>query len=256
MQLGDFMKILVLAAGYATRLYPLTLDRPKPLLPIAGRPMLEYILKKLFVSTDISECLIVTNHRFAQKFQDWVNQYKSSIPITVMDDGTLSDADKRGAVGDMRFVFEEKGIKDDMLVIAGDNLFDFDITKFYLFANSHIPYPSVGLYTVTDKEAVKRYSVVEIDKDNRIIHFEEKPEQPRSNLVAICLYFFPSQTLSLIDRYIRQGNNPDQPGHYISWLCKAKNTYGYKFEGEWFDIGDKNEYKRADDAYHIRRANV
>ncbi len=243
------MKILILAAGYATRLYPLTLDKPKPLLPVANKPILEHILKNLFVIPDISECIIVTNHKFAEKFKIWANTYQTDVSIKIIDDGTLSDVDKRGAVGDMRFVFEEKKIKDDTLVVAGDNLFDFDMMKFYSFAKKHIPYSTIGLYKVQDISAVKRYSAVEIDKKNRIIHFEEKPKQPRSNLVAICLYFFPSHTLKLVNRYIEEGNNSDQPGHYISWLYKVENTYGYKFEGEWLDIGDKNEYKKAGEIY-------
>ena len=250
------MKALILSAGYATRLYPLTKDSPKPLLPIAGRPMVEYLIDKLEAIPCLNEIIIVTNDKFARNFEEWhANGTSFSKPIKILNDGTTSDSDKLGAVGDMEFSIEKEAIKDDLLVIAGDNLFKFNLTDFLKFAEAKSPYPSIGLYDVKNKEEVKKYSAVELDNEGRVIDFQEKPKEPRTSLIAICMYYFPEEKLNLISQYLKGNGNPDAPGYYIRWLHKQEKVYGYIFNGIWYDIGDIKSYQEANSVYIERRGN-
>lgn len=247
-------KVLLLAAGYATRLYPLTKDRPKPLLPVAGRPMLEHIIEKIAQAKDISsveinEIIVVTNQKFYEHFTSWADKFESPFKISVLNDGTLSDDDKLGAVGDMNFVITQQGTGHDLMVIAGDNLFDFNLQDFIESAMKHLPYSTVGLYDVGEKELVKKYSQVSLNEQLQITGFEEKPSSPKGTLIAICMYYFPAEKLELIKRYIKEGNNPDQPGHYIHWLYQADKVYGHVFRGRWYDIGDMGQYQQADQEF-------
>lgn len=242
------MKALILAAGYGTRLYPLTKDKPKPLLPVAGRPMLEHVLKKIEEIEEIDTIYVVTNEKFAGHFCEWKDTYTSRKEIKIINDATTSDEDKRGAIGDMQLVLEEEGINDDFLVVAGDNLFQFDLRDFVNFFGEKGT--SVGLYDFRDREAVKRYSTVEVDGDKKILCFREKPSQPSTTLIAICLYLFPKEKLNLISEYLKEGNNPDAPGFYIAWLHRRDPVYGFVFEGEWFDIGDLKCYEEANREYN------
>ncbi len=244
------MKALILAAGYATRLYPLTLNRPKPLLEVAGKPMMEYVverIEKINKETDIvDEILVVTNQKFSGHFRKWAEGFKTELKVTILNDGTLSDDDKLGAIGDIDFTAKQVNLSDGLLVVAGDNLFDFGLYDFVKFARKKEDGSGVGLYKIEDRELVKKYSVVTLDDENRVIDFEEKPENPQTSLIAICLYYFPHNHLKLIDKYLKEGNSPDAPGHYIGWLQKEKKVYGYAFEGTWYDIGDIRSYEQAD----------
>ena len=242
------MKALILAAGYATRLYPLTKDRPKPLLPVSGQPMIEHILKKIEDIEEIDKIYVVTNEKFAGHFRDWKDAYPSGKEIKIINDATISDEDKLGAIGDMQLVVKEEGLNDDLLVVAGDNLFDFDLGDFINFFKEKGA--SVGLRDVQDREAVKRYSMVEIDEDKKILSFQEKPSQPTTTLIAICLYLFPKEKLNLISEYLKEGNNPDAPGFYIAWLHRREPVYGFVFEGKWYDIGDLKCYEEANREYN------
>ena len=168
--------------------------------------------------------------------------------MVVFNDGTSSDGAKLGAIGDMRFVVDEAKIDDDLLVLAGDNLFQLDLKKFINFfkikgANS------ICLKDVGSKELIKKYSEVELDKEERVISFREKPVDPKTTLAAICIYLFQKNRIGLINKYLSEGNNPDQPGRYIQWLCKADKVYGYVFNDKWYDIGDLAQYKEADEDY-------
>ncbi len=237
------MKALILAAGYGTRLYPLTKDKPKPLLPVAGKPMVEHVLKKIEEIETIDEVYIVTNEKFAGHFREWKDTYAGRKKIKIINDETISDEDKKGAIGDMRLVIEKEGINDDLLVVAGDNLFEFDLRDFIDFFRDKGT--SVGLYDFRDREAVKRYSIVEIDADKKVLNFQEKPSEPSTTLIAICLYLFPKGKLNLITEYLKEGNNPDAPGFYIAWLHRREPVYGFVFEGKWYDIGDLKCYEEA-----------
>lgn len=237
------MKALILAAGYGTRLYPLTEGQAKPLLPVAGKPMVEHIIRKIESVAEIDEIYLVINAKFSSDFEKWARNFKTDRKITLFDDGSTDDDNKLGAIGDMKFVIEKTGVSDDMLVVAGDNLFDFELGPFVEFFNEKGI--SIGLYRVEPVELVKKYSVVELDEEKKVLSFEEKPEHPSTNLIAICLYLFPKNGLSLILKYLGEGNNPDAPGYYIKWLVQETKVYGFTLSGKWLDIGDFKSYEEA-----------
>lgn len=237
------MKALILAAGYATRLYPLTKTRPKPLLPVKGKPIIDYILERIPSLKPDAVC-VVTNDKFFPSFQVWAEDKNS---VELVNDGTRSEDERLGAIGDIDFVINEKGIDEDILVIGGDNLFDFSLRRFLDFAKSKLPYASICLYDIGRKELAKRFGVAELDKEGRLISFEEKPEKPRSSFVSMCIYYFPSSQLGLFKEYLSQGNISDAPGHYINWLRRREAVFGFRVKGVWFDIGTQEAYKSANE---------
>ncbi len=243
------MEALILGAGYATRLYPLTQDRPKPLLPVGGIPILQRICEQLCDAGTFGRIHVVTNHRFADHYHRWLLDYRRhrTLPAQVLihDDQTTTPENRLGAIGDIRFVIEQAPVKDDLLVIAGDNLIGGSLAPFLRHAASKGA--SVGLKDLHSKNLVSLYGVVETGADGRIAGFEEKPAQPRSTLIAIGLYFFPAATLSLVRTYLDLGNSKDAPGYYLQWLHTRTPVYGHVLEGEWYDIGDLDSYQRADE---------
>ena len=240
------MKALILAAGYATRMYPLTLDKAKPLLPVAGRAAIEHIIERLGEIKELEEILAVTNEKFFTQFKAWQNRFNSPKPLKILNDESKSEDERLGAIGDMHFAISAENIREDLLVIAGDNLFEAGLREFVDFARDKSPGSSIGLHNLADKKAVKRYSQVRLDSDKRISEFIEKPQNPTGTLVAKCIYFFPEQKLSLISRYLESGGIRDAPGHYIGWLSRNDLVYGFIFSGRWYDIGNKEIYKQAD----------
>lgn len=241
------MKALILAAGYATRLYPLTKDYPKPLLEVKGRPIISYIIEKLDAVSAIDEIYIVTNNKFFLKFKKWLKLIKSSKKITLVNDLTKNNQDRLGAVGDINFVIKQQKIKDDFLVVGGDNLFSGSLQGFLKFLEKRKRNVSLGIYRLKQKKDASRYGVVKLDKQKKVISFEEKPQEPKSSLVAMCLYYIPKNYLSLVARYIKSSKTKkvDATGSYIVWLKKKINVYGYVFSGVWFDIGDYKYLKAA-----------
>lgn len=242
------MKALILAAGYGTRLYPITNHKAKSLLTIRGKPIIEYIIAKIELLKDVDEILIVTNHRYIKEFERWLQNYPSVLPMRLIDDGTVNGQDKLGPVGDIAFAIKEANIKEDLLVIGGDNMFSFSLDKFIESAKNSSSCNFVGTYNLNGKLDPNKFGIVKLDEQNRVIDFQEKPSShPGSSLVAMCLYFFPAQRLSLIYEYLNnQQNSPEESGHYISWLSKRDAVYGYTFnEGSWFDIGDIDAYTEA-----------
>ena len=240
------MKALVLAAGYATRLYPLTQSVAKPLLPLAGRPMIDYILDRIR-EADPVEVHVVTNSKFAPAFSSWAPP-----GVTVHDDGTASEDDRRGAIGDLQFVVERAAIDDDLLVIAGDNLFEYSVADYVRWWRAKGVASAVALYEHPDRELVKQYGVVEVDDDERIVSFVEKPPDPPSNLCATATYLFHREHVKLVATYLDEGNVPDQPGRFVEWLYRRAPVYGYRFSGEWLDIGDKEQLREADNRLRER----
>lgn len=237
------MKALILAAGYATRLRPLTLDRPKPLLSIGGRPIIEYLISNIEQAHGIDRIYLVTNRQFVSNFQGWLKDFSPRKKVEVLDDGSHSDEDKLGAIGDMGFAMAKEKIVDDLLVVGGDNLFQFDISDFIEFFKARGT--SVALYDIGDKVLARRYGIVELDAGGRIIDFQEKPTKPKSTLVSTCIYLFPKEKLYLIEKYLKGGHNPDAPGKYIEWLAKREPVFGFVFKDKWYDIGDLDSYRRA-----------
>lgn len=244
------MKALLLAAGYATRLYPLTLNQPKPLLPVAGRPVMEFILDMVRPLNAINEIFVVTNQKFCSNFEKWKSGLTSGskkITITIVNDHTASDKDRLGATGDIEFVIREKKVTEDLLVLAGDNIFKADLADFINFSISKRPSVSIGLYDVKDLKLAKKYGIVSLDIHGRITRFKEKPEKPDSTLAAKCLYFFPAEKLGIVKEYLQTGSLKDAPGYFIEWLSRKEPVFGYVFKDEkWFDIGDKASYEEAD----------
>jgi glucose-1-phosphate thymidylyltransferase len=241
------MKILLLAAGYATRLYPLTLNTPKPLLSIAGKTVMGYIFELIEPLKEVDEIFIVTNAKFYKNFEDWKKIFKSSKKITIVDDGTTSNDNRLGATGDIEFVIEKENIKDDLLVLAGDNLFKADISIFKDFCSKKAPSITIGLYDIKDLTLAKNYGIVSVDKNNKVIDFKEKPANPASTLAAMCLYFFPKERLDIMKRYLETDDAKDAPGYFLQWLYQKESVFGYVFKDKkWFDIGDKKSLEEAD----------
>ncbi|MFH1612357.1 MAG: galactokinase [bacterium] len=239
------MKALILCAGYATRLYPLTFNTPKHLLSIANKPMINYIIEKIQKIDEIDSIYLVTNEKFYHQFKDWAKTITSQKKIKILNDKTQYDSKKLGAIGDINFVIDKEKIKDDLLIIAGDNLFELDLKKFIDFFNQKGT--SIGIYDVGEKniDLMKQYSEVELDAKNKVIFFTEKPKKPKTTLASICIYLFPKEKLKLIKQYLKEGHNPDQPGQYIEWLYKKEAIFGFITSEKWYDIGNLEQYKKA-----------
>lgn len=240
------MKALILAAGYAVRLYPLTKKYPKPLLPVARKPIVDYIIEKLDAIDDINEIIVVTNSKFFPQFKRWSQGLKSKKRISLIDDLTRDNLGRRGAIGDMYFAITQKRLRDDLLVIGGDNLFDGGLKDFISFAKGRKPIPVIGVYNIRNRKKASRYGVVKLNSQGRIVDFKEKPRVSKSTLVAMCLYFFPKDKLKLIKEYLdAKKNKCDATGFYIDWLRKNTGVDGFVFDCRWFDIGDYGYYQEA-----------
>lgn len=245
------MRVLILAAGYATRLYPLTLNQPKPLLPVAGKPMIEYVLDNIAPIGGIERVYVVTNAKFADHFQRWADNYratKAKLDFTIVNDKSTDDSNKLGAIGDLHLVITSQNVDDDLIVVAGDNLFSQSIEQFGAFCRQKNA-PVLGVYDVGNLDAVKKYSSIELASDGRITSFVEKPQDPKSTLTGIALYYYPKAVLPLIKQYIKEGNNPDQPGRLIQWLYPRIPVYTWTVPGLWFDIGSKDTLEEANQIF-------
>jgi len=242
------VKALVLAAGYATRLYPLTEHVAKPLLPLADRPMIDYLLDRIHEVEEIDDVHVVTNHKFARAFVEWGRTRN----VVVHDDGTTSDESRLGAIGDIQFVVDRAGLAGhDLLVIAGDNLFDYSLADYVGWWHRQGEVSAVVLYDVGDPELVKKYSSVKADTDGRLVSFVEKPQAPDSTLIATAAYLYHREHVALVRQYLEEGNPPDQPGRFVAWLVPRAPVYGYPVTGDWRDIGDADQLLDADN--HLRR---
>lgn len=239
------MKALLLAAGYGTRLYPLTKDTPKPLLEVGDEPMIEHILRKVEEVEEVDEVLVVTNDKFYDRFEEWARETTSSLPVRVFNDGTTQDGKRRGAIGDIKFTVDEAEVDDDLLVLAGDNLFDFSLTDM-VDAFKRERENVIGTLVFEDENKLSKYGIVDADESGEVMDFVEKPDEPPSNLVAMGMYLFPGEKLNLLDEYLNSGGNPDEPGWYVTWLVENDTVFAHQFEGNWFDIGDKDSLEKAD----------
>lgn len=247
------MKAIVLAAGYATRLRPLTEQVPKPLLPLAGRPMLDYLCDKLDAVGEIDAIHVVTNGRFAPNFAEWSAGREGRAPVRVHDDGTTTNETRLGATGDIRFVLDEAGIRGhDLLAVAGDNLFDYDLTDLVAFWRAKGKASAISIHDVGDRALAAQYAVIELDDDDRIVSLVEKPELPQSTLAATATYVFAAPHAALIDDYLEAGNPPDPIGLFPAWLYRQAPVFGYRFAGEWLDIGDREQLLEADNRLRAR----
>ena len=234
------MKVLILAAGYGTRLYPLTIDTPKPLIKINSKSLIDILVGKA-KDAGIGDITVVTNDKFYHNFLEWSKNYSC---VDVVNDNTKTPEQRLGAIGDIEFALDKNKISEDILVLGGDNLFSWDLKGFSEFV-SKINKPTVGLYDVKDLLRAQRFGIVEVDKNNKILSFEEKPKNPKTTLAGTCIYFLPKNSLGLLSKYGSGGQDKDTTGQYISWLCAQTDVYGYAFEGLWLDIGHKDALDQA-----------
>lgn len=242
------MTLIILAAGYAVRLEPLTSNTSKSLLPIGGKKMIERILEKVLKVKEISSVYIITNSKFFKNFSDWLNTYKHAKKISLICDGTTSNENRLGAIKDLEFVIKEESITGDILVVAGDNLFEFDMNDFLKFAKKKGGI-AIAVHDIDSLALAKNFGVVKIDADNRVVDFEEKPENPQSTLISTGIYYFPKDKVAFINEYVKMQNKLDAPGHYIGWLSKRDYVYGFAFPEDWYDIGTMESYRKADEEY-------
>ena len=238
------MKGVILAAGYATRLRPLTEHVPKQLLPVGGRPLLDWVLERVHELDEVEAVHLVTNSRFAGEFARWAE----TRGVTVHDDGTSSNDDRLGAVGDLRLAIEAARLEDDeLLVLAGDNLFDLSLPRFVEWWRAKPqPASAVPLHDVGDLELATHYGVAAVDAEGQIVHFIEKPSDPPSTLVSTLIYLLPPEHVRLVDTYLAEGHSPDNAGSFLGWLAARETVYGYRFDGSWFDIGNRDQLLEAD----------
>ncbi len=232
-------KAIITAAGYASRLWPLTRDIPKPLLEVKGRPIVEHIAAKIAELPDVDEIFVVTNAKFYPKFEEWLVEARASfrLPVKLLNDGTVSNDDRLGQVGDIHFAIEKEGIDDDLIVVAGDNLFNFSLLPAYevFLRQQRILNP---LYESKSYKAARESGSVVIDEaTSEFVEFLEKSPTPKSTLISLGIYFFPRQKLQLIKKYIAEKNNPDKMGYFIMWLMQQEKVVGHVYTEKWFDIG-------------------
>ena len=245
------MNALILAAGYATRLYPLTLNKAKPLLKVGGKPIIEWLIDNLGSVGGLGTIYIVTNAKFANDFSGFAKAMEAKHPgmqIKVINDGSTSDEDKLGAIGDINLVLTRENLtSDDLLVIAGDNLFEQALDEFVNVAKSSDA--TVAVHDVGDLEAIKKYGTITVDSEGVITSFEEKPEKPKSTLASVALYYYSREVLPLFTTYLAAGNNPDQPGRFLQWLYSRKPVNTFQIKGRWLDIGSKETLENADEIF-------
>ena len=245
------MKAIILAAGYATRLYPLTLNKPKALLPLNDMPIITYIVKEINKIKEVDDIFVISNSKFVEDFYSWQvdAQNNSDIPITVIDNGTQSEEDKRGAIGDIYYTIKQKNIVDeDIIIIAGDNYFTYDLKEYYDFYKS-VDRDCVCVKEVNNITMLRQFAVALIDENKKIIDLEEKPQTPKSNIGAYASYIYKKDTVPLVKKYLDEGNKPDSPGYFVQWLYKIKDVMAYEMKGECYDIGTFASYEEAKNSF-------
>ena len=240
------MKCLILAAGYATRLYPLTENFPKPLLKVKDKTILDWLVDDIDQSRQVDEYIVVSNHKFAHHFEDWAKT--KSQKVTVVDDGTSSNETRLGAVKDVQYAIEKLGIDDDMLVIAGDNVLDFSLTKFISYAKEKKS-SCVFRYYEPTLAKLQKTAVMVVDETDKILTLDEKPKEPKSNWACPPFYYYTKEDTSLVKKGIESGCGTDAPGSYVAWLCTQTDVYGMLMPGSRYDIGDLKSYQEVQETY-------
>jgi len=237
------VKCIILCAGYATRLYPLTIDKPKPLLNVAGKPIINHFIEKIENIKEIDEVFVVTNNKFYDNFMQWKIKNEFKKRITIVNDKTTSNENRLGSIGDVSFVINEKNIDDDLIVFGGDNLFKDELHEIHSFFKSKKS-SSIALNDVKDKEIAKLMGVVEINEKNKIMGFEEKPTNPKSTLVSTLVYFIKKEDLDVIEECIKIGK-ADRAGDFIKHLSEKRDVHAFVFNKKWYDIGSFAQLEEA-----------
>lgn len=244
------MKCVILAAGYATRMYPLTKDKPKSLLPVGGKTILERLIDKIDQVPQINEIILVSNARFAEQFESYIKKIGQNNRITIINDGSWNNENRLGAIGDMDLAIRERGIDEDLMVLAGDNLFDFSLVDFVAF-QANVNTDCITVHREERLISLQKTGVAELDEDGRVLFFEEKPAKPKSNFAVPPFYLYKKETLPLIHSYIKEGNNADAPGQFIGWLVRRMPVYAFWFCGKRHDIGSLESYQEAQNHFSI-----
>ena len=234
------MKCLILAAGYATRLYPLTENFPKPLLKVGEKAILDWLVDDLAADPEIDEFIVVTNHKFAEHFVRW-GETKAQ-KITVVDDGTSTNETRLGAVKDIQFALEQAGVDDDVFVMAGDNVLDFSLSKFVDFAKEKNT-SCVMCHEENELKKQQKTAIITLDGNDLITSYEEKPTEPKGNLAVPPFYCYRACDVKRIQEALDNGCGYDAPGSFAAWLSKQTPMHAYLMPGKRYDIGDINSYE-------------
>ena len=240
------MKCLILAAGYATRLYPLTENFPKPLLQVGEKTILDWLVDDIDTAGLVDEYVVISNHKYAHHFEDWAKT--KAMKVTVVDDGTSSNETRLGAVKDIQFAIDSLELDDDMLVIAGDNVLDFSLTRFLAYAKEKGTSCIMRYYEGAQQKLVK-CGVVQVDEQDRILGMEEKPAQPKSNWCCPPFYYYTREDARLVAKGIEAGCGTDAPGSYIAWLCTQTPVHAMEMPGKRFDVGNLESYNKIREEY-------
>ena len=243
------MKCILLCAGYATRLFPITKNFPKALLEIEdGKPLLNYIMDQIDNISDIDEIYLITNDRYYNHFINWKDTLNTNKKLTVLNDYTTNNDDKLGAVGDLKYTKDKMNINDDVIIIAGDNLFDYNLQDFIDYYKK-IKKSVVTSSIINDIEQLKGMGVALTDSNNRIIELKEKSANPISNKAVFATYIYPKEVFNQVDNYLNEGNNPDAPGYFLEYVVRNNPTYIYNFNGNCYDVGTHNSLKEVREIY-------
>jgi glucose-1-phosphate thymidylyltransferase len=243
------MKAIILAAGYATRLYPLTQNQPKPLLKIGPKTIADFLLDRIAEIDTVDGVYVVTNQKFFSHFEKWAGVVNKSAQYTqfnvvVVNDKTLSNETRLGAIADIQYVLNQEKIDDEIVILAGDNIFNINFAGIHSFYKEKKA-PSILVHPLEDKSRLTSVGVVEINENNKIIGFEEKPDVPKSNLIAPPVYFIPQKNVSLIHTFLSSNNTHDAPGYFISWLFKQIPAYAFVMQEKYYDIGTLDMYNKV-----------
>jgi len=239
------MKAVILAAGYATRMYPLTEDFPKPLLEIKGKPIISYLTDKLEQLQDINDVIVITNHKFYDRFVNWEQGLTTRLNIKIVDDGSTSNENRLGAIGDLNLVLQQEGVQDDVFVLGADNLLD-DSLEGMVKTFQQYGQITISAYDVKDIEKIRnRSSSILFDDQQKLTFFKEKPEEPRSTLISPPFYIYPKQELALVAEYLKQSDKPDAPGYLVEWLLQNNHDIRVcPLKGQRYDIGSIETYEK------------
>jgi glucose-1-phosphate thymidylyltransferase len=240
------MKCLILAAGYATRLYPLTENFPKPLLQVGGKAILDWLVDDIDGAGLVDEYIVISNHKFAHHFQNWAAEKQQK--VTVVDDGTSSNETRLGAVCDIQFAIDQLGLDDDMLVIAGDNLLDFSLQRFARYAKEKGTSCIMRFYEPNDEKLLK-CGVVTTDQTDRVLRITEKSPTPETHWCCPPFYYYTKDDARLVKKGIESGCGTDAPGSYIAWLCTQTAVHAMEMPGRRYDIGNLQSYEQVQKDY-------
>ena len=240
------MKCLILAAGYATRLYPLTENFPKPLLKVRDKTIMDWLVDDLESTGKIDEFIVVSNHKFINFFEEWKKTRNAN--ISIIDDGTTSNDNRLGAIADIELVIEKYNIKDDLMVVASDNVLEFSLKYFIEFFEEKKK-TSIMYYFEPDSNIMKKGANLVMDENGKVINIVEKPAEPVSHYYCPAFYIYCKEDLGKVKEAIENGCKIDAPGSFISYLYSKRDVYAYEMPAKRYDIGSIEIYESVNKNY-------